>query len=210
MSPYCQPSTIRHSNSLRSSGARSRPAVFTRRDYIMVATDRANDLKIRWVHSPHLCRTLAHRVVRVGRLLQTRPKVSGVVCHRNYCPGFLTHSSGHPSIGNYGHIQPQDSSLRLIRRRISLASRPVPAPKIPGTARKPDEKPRKYQSGPPSWAATASGEGDEYPESLPGGEWGLSAPGSKMGVGFLSGRARAHQFVVALDFQLAAVEYRSE
>jgi hypothetical protein len=40
----------------------------------MVATDRANDLKIRWVHSPHLCRTLAHRVVRVGRLLQTGPK----------------------------------------------------------------------------------------------------------------------------------------
>src|ERR1039457_5632015 len=39
------------------------------------------------------------------------------------------------------------------------------------------------------------------------GKWGLSAPGSKMGVGFLSGRARAHQFVVALDFQLAAVEY---
>src|ERR1035437_5951250 len=28
-----------------------------------------------------------------------------------------------------------------------------------------------------------------------------------MGVGFLSGRARAHQFVVALDLQLAAVEY---
>jgi len=159
MSPYCQPSTIRHSNNARSSGARSRPAVFTRRDYIVVATDRTNDLKIRWVHSPHLCRTLAHRVVRVGRLLQTGPKVSGVVCHRNYCPGLLTHSSGHPSIGNCGHIQPQDSSLRLIRRPVSLASRPVPAPKIPGTARKPDGKPRKYQSGPSSWAATASGEG---------------------------------------------------
>jgi hypothetical protein len=28
-----------------------------------------------------------------------------------------------------------------------------------------------------------------------------------MGVGFLSGRARAHQFVVALDLQLAVVEY---
>jgi len=125
----------------------------------MVATDRANDLKIQWVHSPHLCRTLTHRVVRVGRLLQTGPKVSGVVCHRNYCPGLLTHSSGHPSIGNCGHIQPQDSSLRLIRRPVSLASRPVPAPKIPGTARKPDGKPRKYQSGPSSWAATASGEG---------------------------------------------------
>ena len=40
-----------------------------------------------------------------------------------------------------------------------------------------------------------------------GGKWGLSAPDSKMGVGFLSGRARAHQFVVALDFQLAAVEH---
>src|SRR5665647_1651534 len=51
------------------------------------------------------------------------------------------------------------------------------------------------------------GGGDEYPELLPRGEWGLSAPDSKMGVGFLSGRARAHQFVVALDFQLAAVEH---
>src|SRR5664280_1126594 len=146
-----QPSTIQQSNNARSSGARFRPAVVTRRDYIMVATDRANDLKIRWVHSPHFCRTLAYRVVRVGRLLQTRPKVSGVVCHRNYCPGLLTHSSGHPSIGNYGHIQPQDFSLRLIRKRVSLASRPVPAPKIPGTARKPDGKPRKYQSRPSSW-----------------------------------------------------------
>src|ERR1039457_3543255 len=136
MSPYCQPSTIRHSNSLRSSGARSRPAVFTRRDYIMVAPDRANDLKIRWVHSPHFCLPLAHRVVCVVRLLQTRPKLSGVVCHRNYCPGFLTHSSGHPSIGNCGHIQPQDSSLRLIRRPVSLASRPVPALDIPGTRSK--------------------------------------------------------------------------
>ena len=28
-----------------------------------------------------------------------------------------------------------------------------------------------------------------------------------MGVGFLSGRTRAHQFVVALDLQLAAVEH---
>src|ERR1017187_5251796 len=110
MSPYCQPSTIRHSNNAGSSGARSRSAIFTRRDYIVVATDRTNDLKIRWVHSPHLCRTLAHRVVRVGRLLQTRPKVSGVVCHRNYCPGLLTHGSGHPSIGNYRYIQPQDSA----------------------------------------------------------------------------------------------------
>jgi len=174
MSPYCQPSTIRHSNNARSSGARSRPAVFTRRDYIMVATDRANDLKIQWVHSPHLCRTLTHRVVRVGRLLQTGPKVSGVVCHRNYCPGLLTHSSGHPSIGNCGHIQPQDSSLRLIRRPVSLASRPVPAPKIPGTARKPDGKPRKYQSGPSSWPrGRGQGRGDEYPESLPGGEIGI-------------------------------------
>jgi hypothetical protein len=66
-------------------------------------------LKLQWVHSPHLCRTLAHRVVRVGRLLQARPKVSRVVCHRNYCPGLLTHGSGHPSIGNCGHIRPQDS-----------------------------------------------------------------------------------------------------
>src|ERR1035437_5488134 len=109
VSLYRQPSTIRHSSNARSSGARFRPAVFTRRDYIMVATHRANDLKIRWVHCPHLCRTLAHRVVRVGRLLQTRPKVSGVVCHRNYCPGLLTHGSSHPSIGNCGYIQPQDS-----------------------------------------------------------------------------------------------------
>ena len=170
MSPYCQPSTIRHSNNARSSGARSRPAVFTRRDYIVVATDRTNDLKIRWVHSPHLCRTLAHRVVRVGRLLQTRPKVSGVVFHRNHCPGLLSHGSGHPSIGNCGHIQPQDSSLRLIRRPVSLASRPVPALEVPGTARKPDGKPRKYQDGPSSWPrGRGQGRGDEYPESLPGG-----------------------------------------
>src|ERR1035437_2320257 len=40
-----------------------------------------------------------------------------------------------------------------------------------------------------------------------GGKWGLSAPVSKMGGGFLFGRARPHQFVVALDFQLAAVEH---
>jgi hypothetical protein len=69
MSPYYKPFTPRYSSNARSSVARSRPAVFTRRDYIVVATDRANNLKIRWVHSPHLCRTLAHRVVRVGRLL---------------------------------------------------------------------------------------------------------------------------------------------
>src|SRR5665647_1242790 len=152
VSLYRQPSTNQQSTNARSSGSRFRPAVFARRDYIMVATDRANDLKIRWVHSPHLCRTLAHRVVRVGRLLQTGPKVSGVVCHRNYCPGLFTHGYGHPSIGNCGHIQPQDSSLRLIRRPVSLASRPVPAPKIPGTARKPDGKPRKYQDEPSSWS----------------------------------------------------------
>src|SRR5450756_2573603 len=115
-SPPTKPSTIRHSSNARSSGARSRPAVFTRRDYIVVATDRTNDLKIRWVHSPHLCRTLAHRVVRVGRLLQTLLNVSGVVCHRNYCPGLLTHGYGHPSIGNYRYIQPQDYRRRLIRR----------------------------------------------------------------------------------------------
>src|ERR1035437_7330336 len=170
MSPYCQPSTNQQSNNARSSGARSRPAVFTRRDYIVVATDRANDLKIRWVHSPHFCRTLAHRVVRVGRLLQTRPKVSGVVCHRDYCPGLLTHGYAHPSIGYCGYIQPQDSYLRLIRRHVSLASRPVPAPKIPGTARKPYGKPRKYQSRPSSWAATASGEdGDSNDSCLAGG-----------------------------------------
>src|ERR1035441_6453680 len=179
MSAYCQPSTIRHSNSLRSSGARSRPAVFTRRDYIMVATDRANDLKIRWVHSPHLCRTLAHRVVRVGRLLQTRPKVSGVVCHRNYCPGLLTHGSGHPSIGNYRYIQPQDSRLRLIRRRVSLASRPVPAPKIPGTARKPDGKPRKYQSGPSSWPRGRAQGRMGLLGIWSGRGWGLSGLGSR-------------------------------
>ena len=147
MSPYCQPSTIRHSNNARSSGARSRPAVFTRRDYIVVATDRTNDLKIRWVHSPHLCRTLAHRVVRVGRLLQTRPKVSGVICHRNYCPGLLTHSSGHPSIGNCGHIQPQDSSLRLIRRHVSLASEPVPAPTYRELRPSPRERPGSTRAG---------------------------------------------------------------
>jgi hypothetical protein len=175
VSLYRQPSTLRRANNAQLAGARCRPAVFNRRDYIMVTTDRANNLKIRWVHSPHFCRTLAHRVVRVGRLLQTRPEVSGVVCHRNYCPGLLTHAYGHPSIGNYRYIQPQDSSLRLIRRPVSLASRPVPAPKIPGTARKPDGKPRKYQSGPSSWAATASGEGGEYQESLPGGEMGIIA-----------------------------------
>jgi hypothetical protein len=39
------------------------------------------------------------------------------------------------------------------------------------------------------------------------GGWGLSASVTPGGLGFLSGRARAHQFVVALDFQLAAVEY---
>ena len=100
---------------------------------------------------PHLCRTLTHRVVRVGRLLQTRPKVSGVVCHRNYCPGLLTHGYGHPSIGNYRYIQPQDSSLRLIRRRVSLASRSRPAPEVPGNTSKTRGTPRKYQSGPSSW-----------------------------------------------------------
>src|ERR1035441_8032926 len=156
-----QPSTIRQSNNARSPGARSRPAVFTRRDYLVVATDRANDLKIRWVHSPHLCRTLAHRVVRVGRLLQTRPEVSGVVCHRNYCPGLLTHSSGHPSIGNYGHIQPQDSYLRVLRRTASLASRSVPALDIPGNTSKTKGTPRKYQSGPSPCATTASGQGGD-------------------------------------------------
>src|ERR1035437_3346270 len=159
MSPYCKPPTIRHSNSLRPPGARSRPAVFTRRDYLMVATDRANDLKIRWVHSPHLCRTLAHRVVRVGRLLQTRPKVSGVVCHRNYCPGLLTHGSGHPSIGNYRYIQPQDSRLRLIRRRVSLASDPFRPSTYLEPCPGPRERPGNTKAGHLLARGTRSGEG---------------------------------------------------
>jgi hypothetical protein len=85
--------------------------------------------------------------VRVGRLLQTGPKVSGVVCHRNYCPGLLTHSSGHPSIGNCGHIQPQDSSLRLIRRHVSLASEPVPAPTYRELRPSPRERPGSTRAG---------------------------------------------------------------
>jgi hypothetical protein len=149
----------------------------------MVATDRANDLKIRWVHSPHLCRTLAHRVVRVGRLLQTRPKVSGVVCHRDYCPGLLTHGSGHPPIGNCGHIQPQDSQLRLIRRCVSLASRPVPAPKIPGNTSKSKETPRKYQDGPSSWPRGRAQGRIGLLGIWSGRGWGLSPPGSRWGYG---------------------------
>src|ERR1017187_9073150 len=47
--------------------------------------------------------------------------------------------------------------------------RPVPAPKIPGTARKPDGKPRKYQSGPSSWAAPASGEDGDFLDSCTAG-----------------------------------------
>src|SRR5664280_1969512 len=183
VSLYRQPPTNQQSNNARSSGARSRPTVFTRRDYIMVATDRANDSKIRGVHSPHLCRTLAHRVVRVGRLLQTRPKVSGVVCHRNYCPGLLTHSSGHPSIGNCGHIQPQDSSLRLIRRPVSLASRPVPALDIPGNTSKTKGTPRKYQDEPSSWSRRRVPGGWGFLEVLSGSGWGLWPPGSRWGYG---------------------------
>src|ERR1035437_10367988 len=37
----------------------------------------------------------------------------------------------------------------------------LPAPEIPGSVSKPKGTPRKYQSGPSSWAATASGEGGD-------------------------------------------------
>jgi hypothetical protein len=84
---------------------------------------------------------------------------------------------------------------------------PFRRPKYRGPRANPTESPGSTRAGRRLGRRRLHGEGDEYPESLPGGEWGLSAPGSKMGVGFLSGRARAHQFVVALDFQLAAVEY---
>src|ERR1035437_6337766 len=39
--------------------------------------------------------------------------------------------------------------------------RVLPAPDIPGRVSKPKGTPRKYQSGPSSWAATASGEGGD-------------------------------------------------
>jgi hypothetical protein len=39
----------------------------------------------------------------------------------------------------------------------SLRVRPIPAPAVSGTVSKPNETPRKYQSGPSSCAATASG-----------------------------------------------------
>src|ERR1035437_1404049 len=43
-------------------------------------------------------------------------------------------------------------------------------PEIPGSVSKPNETPRKYQSGPSSWAATASGEdGDSNVACLVGG-----------------------------------------
>src|ERR1019366_6454165 len=37
----------------------------------------------------------------------------------------------------------------------------LPAPEIPGSVSKPKGTPRKYQSGPSSWAATTSGEGGD-------------------------------------------------
>src|ERR1035441_5771686 len=60
--------------------------------------------------------------------------------------------------------------------------RPVPAPKIPGTARKPDGKPRKYQGGPSPCAATHSG-GMGIPGSPVWPGWGLWPPGSRWGYG---------------------------
>jgi len=45
----------------------------------------------------------------------------------------------------------------------------LPAPEIPGTGSKPKGKPRKYQDGPSSWAATASWEDGDSLESGPAG-----------------------------------------
>src|ERR1035437_8261683 len=114
---------------------------------------------------------------------------------------------------------------RCASRRV----RHFPATAVSGTMSKPNETPRKYQNGPSSCAATASGEdGDSTgvprlcssvldghtvllavppisPISLAG--WGLGLLVSPGGIGILSGRASAHQRVVALDFQLSTVEH---
>src|ERR1035437_10983641 len=50
-------------------------------------------------------------------------------------------------------------------RCTSLPSRSRPALEVPGNTSKTKGKPRKYPSGPSSWAATASGEGGDSRES---------------------------------------------
>ena len=57
----------------------------------------------------------------------------------------------------------------------------LPAPEIPGTGSKPKGKPRKYQDGPSSWAATASWEDGVSNGSCQRGGWGLSVRGSRRG-----------------------------
>jgi hypothetical protein len=50
---------------------------------------------------------------------------------------------------------------RLARSLVSSRLSVLPALEIPGRVSKPNEAPRKYQGGPSSWAATASGEGGD-------------------------------------------------
>src|ERR1035437_9565615 len=57
----------------------------------------------------------------------------------------------------------------------------LPAPEIPGSVSKPKGKPRKYQDGPSSWAATASWEDGVSIGSCQRGGWGLAVRGSRRG-----------------------------
>src|ERR1035437_5635130 len=57
----------------------------------------------------------------------------------------------------------------------------LPAPEIPGSVSKPKGAPRKYQSGPSSWAATASGEGgDSNGSCLEGGDYRCEVRGGDL------------------------------
>ena len=96
-----------------------------------------------------------------------------------------------PGFGHFFGFAPLDSSHAPgLVTGASLGSPErsgvLPAPEIPGSASKPKGTPRRYQSGPSSWAATASGEGGNSNRSCLAG--GLSVRGSRRGCGSTAGR----------------------
>src|ERR1035437_4598662 len=168
---------------------------------------------------PHRCRGRARGQGRTGRTQRRSHLKAGWPVDRDktlsrFCPAwksknFVSRARNPPLRSVFLSAWEAKVSWSCPARPASLGfperSRVLPAPEIPGSVSKPNETPRKYQSGPSSWAATASGEDGDSFELVSGRGWGLSPPGSRREYGLLVVISRRyHRLGIRVDYRHAA------
>src|ERR1035437_3320001 len=134
---------------------------------------------------PHRCRGRARGQGRTGRTQRRSQLKAGWPVDRDktlshFCPAwksknFVSRARNTPLRSVFLSAWEAKVSWSCPARPASLGfperSGVLPAPEIPGSVSKPKGTPRKYQSGPSSWAATASGEGWGFLGLLSGRGW---------------------------------------